>query len=487
MIKTYRAFLLAGAALSLFAAPAMAQTDSRVTLLEQQLRDVRAEIEGLKKAQAEADNGAALADLKRATGDQYVDINNQLAALPRVGLDNGRLTVATADGRFTLSLRALMQYDMGYYAQGKNGTVPDLSSGTNFRRLQIGFVGTAFRDWAYNLTLDFAGNGVEKSGYIYNAYVEYDGLKPFAIRIGAYTPPGGLEDQTGSGDLLFQERASAVDAGRNIAGAPSRSALSLIYQQGDVFAALSYTGNKVGDTGAFDEQQAVVGRAAWMAVNTPEFKWLLDADFTHLFKPADTVAGTVPITTTRSPVSFSAGAEMVVDNNAPKTVNTGGIDAKSVTVFGVESAAEYDALYVQGGWFHYGIERRNTALPDPAFHGWYALATWSLTGETHAFDAASASFRGLRPAKGLGNGGFGAWELKARYSYLDLDDDPLTSAASGGVAGGVQNIWTAGTNWYPTNGIRFSLEYSNLHTHHVNAPAADLSADEFSLRTQLSL
>ncbi len=483
MNSTYRTILLAGAALHLFAAPALAQTESRVTLLEQQLRDVRAEIENLKRAQADTGSAAALADLKRSTSDQYADVSKQIAALPKVGLDNGRLTVATADGRFSLSLRALMQYDMGYYAQGKNGTVPDLSSGTNFRRLQIGFVGTAFRDWAYNLTLDFAGNGVEKSGYIYNAYVEYDGLKPFAIRIGAYTPPDGLEDQTGSGDLLFQERASAVDAGRNIAGAPSRSAVSLIYQQGDVLAALSYTGNKVGDTGAFDEQQAVVGRAAWMAVNTPDFKWLLDADFTQLFKPADTVAGTVPITTTRSPVSFSAGPEMVVDNNGPKTVSTGGIDANSATIFGVESAAEYDALYVQGGWFHYGIERRNTALTDPQFQGWYALATWSLTGETHGWDAATASFRGLRPSKGLGNGGFGAWELKARYSHLDLDDDPL----SGGVAGGVQNIWTAGTNWYPTNGIRLSFEYSNLHTHHVNAPAADLSADEFSLRTQLSL
>ena len=461
MDKSIGHAVLAGVLLFGLPAAAQAQTDSRVTVLEQELHDIRAQVAELKKAQSQAQS--------------------------KVGLDNGRLTVASADGRFTLSLRALLQYDMGYFAQGKNGTVPDLSSGTNFRRAQIGVVGTAFRDWSYNFTLDFAGNGVEKSGYIYSAYLEYDGLKPFAVRIGAYTPPQGLEDQTGSGDLLFNERASSVDAARNTAGAPSRSAVSLLLAGDTYFAGLSYTGNKVGDTGAFDEQQALVGRLAWLPVNTSDAKWLLDGNFSHVFKLANKAPGNPPLTTTLSPVSFSAGPELAVDNNGPKTVNTGNIDASSVTTFGAESAAEFHTLFLQGGWFHYAIARRDPALPDPSFHGWYALATWSLTGETHAYDPATATFRGLKPLHGLGSDGFGAWELKARYSSLDLNDNPLTAAAAGGVAGGVQNIWTLGTNWYPTNGIRFAFEYSNLHVHHVNLPASDISADEFGLRTQLSL
>ena len=167
MRKNIRVVLLAGAALSSFAVPAMAQSrsatpatpppvqalppqpDPRVTLLEQQLRDVRAEIENLKQAQADSDNSLALSDLKRATGDQYVDINSQLAALPKVALDNGRFTVASADGRFTLALRALVQFDAGYFAQGKGPASVDLSSGANFRRAQIGVTGTAWRDWSY--------------------------------------------------------------------------------------------------------------------------------------------------------------------------------------------------------------------------------------------------------------------------------------------------------------------------------------------------
>ena len=53
------------------------------------------------------------------------------------------------------------------------------------------------------------------------------------------------------------------------------------------------------------------------------------------------------------------------------------------------------------------LARRNTAIPDPSFSGFYALATWSLTGEVHAYDPTTASFRGLRPLSGLGSGGFG--------------------------------------------------------------------------------
>jgi len=495
MQKNFRIVLLAGAALSLLAGPALAQSlpDARINLLEQQLRDVQAEVANLKKLSADSDNSVALTDLKRSTASQYADINNQIAGLPKVALDNGRLTIASADGNFTLALRGLIQFDTGYFAQGKNPAAVDLSSGANFRRAQIGIQGTAWHDWSYNLTLDFGGNGLEQAGYIYTAYVEYDGLKPFGFRIGAYAPPAGIEDSTGSADLLFLERPAATDIARNIAGAPGRTAATLFAQDTNYLVAASITGDKVNigsntklNTAPFDEQVAFVGRAAWLALSDPEYKLLLDADVTHVFKPTDTVAGSVSPTTVLNAVSFGNGPELAVDST--KTVATPSFDAKTVTEYGFETAGEYDALYVQGGYFHYSITRRNPAIINPDFSGWYALATWSLTGETHAYDPTTASFRGLRPLHGLGNGdGWGAWELKARYSHIDLDFNPLTSAAAGGVAGGIQDVYSLGLNWYPTNGIRFALEYDNIKVNHVNASANDISSDAIGLRTQLSL
>jgi phosphate-selective porin OprO and OprP len=485
------ASLLAGTALAALAGPADAadkkqvpatrQPDPRIGVLEQELRDIQLQLSKIKGAQADQpDYSAAVLDLKRSTSDQYADLNTQLAAQTKTSIPNGRLSFASADGAFTLALRSLVQFDYGYFSQSKNPASVDLSSGSNFRRAQLGIQGTAWRDWSYNFTYDFGGNGVEKSGYIYYAYIEYDGLKPFAIRAGAMTPFIDIEDSTGSGDLLFLERPASVDVSRNIAGAPGREGVE-VFAQGDTYlVSLAYTGKKATDAASFDAQEALVGRATYLAINQPDLKWLLGGHFTHVLHPPDVA----PNTNASNVFSFSNGPELAVDST--KTINTGNIDANTVTEFGFESAAEYAGFFGQGGWFHYEIDRRTT-LPSPHFSGWYGTLTYSLTGEQHPYDPTTASFRSLRPDHPLGTpGGWGAWEVKARYSDIDLDFLPFNSAVTGGVAGGRQDVWSVGLNWYPTNGLRFALDYDNIQVNHANAPATDISASAIALRSQIS-
>lgn len=496
MNKLLASFLLAGTAIAAVSVPALAAAankpatqDPRISTLEQELRDVQLQLRQIKAAQGYTDSSAALADLKRSTSAQYADVNSQLAALPKTSLANGRVSFASADGSFTLALRALMQFDTAYFAQGKNPASVDLNSGTNFRRAQLGFQGTVYNDWAYNFLYDFGGNGVENRGYIYNAYIQYDGFKPFFFRIGAYTPAEGLEDQTGSGDLFFLERASASDIARNIAGAPSREAASLWAQGENYLVSVSYTGKKTSDgtstgaaVGTFDAQEAVIGRASWLAVSQPTVKWLIDGHITEILKLTDAVASS-PISPTT--IRFSNGPEVAVD--ASRTVDTGNIDAHHVREFGFESAAEYDRFFAQGGWFRYEIERR-IAVPSPNFTGWYGFLTYSLTGEQHPYDAATASFRNIRPAKPLGTqDGWGAWEATARYSSIDLDFLPFSTAATGGIAGGKQDVWALGVNWYPNNAIKFQLNYENVQVNHINAPGTDISANVIGLRSQIQL
>jgi phosphate-selective porin OprO/OprP len=484
-MSKFSASFLAGAALIALSAPALAQTQKtsqnpKIDALEQQLRDVEQQLAQIKAQQADSDTSAAVVDLKRSTSDQYKDISDRLDNRTRVGFDDGRFTLASPNGAFTLSLKSLVQFDYGYFSQGKNPANVDLNSGTNFRRAQIGLVGTAWKDWSYNFTYDFGGNGAEKNGYIYYAYLEYDGLKPFAIRAGAMTPFLAIEDATGSADLLFLERPSSVDVARNIGGAPGREGVEA-FAQGDTYlVSLAYTGKKSTDAATFDAQEAILGRASWLAVNQPDIKWLLDGHFTQVLHPADAAANT----NTSNFLSFSNGTELAVD--ASKTVNTGNIDAKRATEFGFESAAEYGGLYAQGGWFHYEIDRR-TALPSPHFSGWYVQGAYSLTGEEHAYDPTTASFRGLKPAHPLGTpGGWGAWEITGRYSNIDLDFLSSATAAAGGVAGGQQNVWNVGVNWYPTNGLRFIVDYYNIQVDHVNTPANNISANAIGIRSQIS-
>ena len=471
---TYRKFLLLAALLAA-ASPALAadgDSPARLDALERQLRDVQRQLAEIKTSRET--NAAALNQFRKDTADSHAALAKRVAGQPRLRLDNGRFSVTSADGDFSLALRGTTQLDMAYFAQGKNPPGVDLNSGMNLRRAQFGFQGTAWRDWSYTFTYEFGGVNAPRAGYIYRAMIQYDGFKPFGIRIGAFAPPSGIEDGNGGSNLIFLERASAANISRGIAGAGGREGVNIFAQGKNYLLSLAYTGGRTLDTATFDEQQALVGRAAWLAHDGDGFKWLVDGHATHVFKVADAGPST-PAT-----ISLSASPELAVDPT--RTVNTGALDARKVTEYGFESAAVIDRFYGQGGWFHYDIDRRTGT--EAQFQGWYAMATWSLTGEVRRYDAASASFRGLLPLHPLGSpGGAGAWEIKARVSNIDLDHQPLLA---GGVTGGVQNVWSTGLNWYPNDGLRFMLDYDHIRVHHANAPATDISADAIGLRSQIS-
>src|SRR6478672_5946606 len=197
--------------------PAAAQpsssTDNRLKALEQELQDVNIQ----------------LADLKRSQSDQYGDVNRQFSNLVQVRLDNGRPTFTSADGNFSAAIRALVQFDWGTYMQSTSARTlpaafgPDLSSGTNFRRVYLGIQGKAFGNWSYNANFDFGGSGgTESAGRIKSVYMQFDGLASFAFRIGAYPPPANIEDSTSAGDTIFLERNAPSDLQRNLAGGDGR-------------------------------------------------------------------------------------------------------------------------------------------------------------------------------------------------------------------------------------------------------------------------
>src|ERR1051326_959984 len=385
------------------------------------------------------DTAAALADLKRSTSDQYADLNNQIASLPKVSVDNGRLTVTSGDGRFSAALRGTFQYDIAYYSQSQAATAlpaaygPDLGSGANFRRVYLGLSGRLFADWSYNLNFDFGGSGgTETPGHVQSVYLSFDALAPWSLRIGAYPPPTSVEDATSAADTLFLERNAPSDLQRNIAGGDGRNAMSLIYADPTIFGALSYTGNKVQDgakalaaAGAaqaanFDEQQALVGRLSWLAIATPEVKWLVGVNGTYVLKLPDLVANGAPTLAAtpgapaRNSITLSANPELTVDSNGTSLANTGALPAGHVSQWGVETAIALPSLYDQAGYYGFAVARsplaynRFTAsgVSAPAvvqpsgnhFSGWYVQAAWALTGESRAYNQGTGAFTPPKPA-----------------------------------------------------------------------------------------
>ncbi len=141
----------------------------------------------------------------------------------------------------------------------------------------------------------------------------------------------------------------------------------------------------------------------------------------------------------------------------------------------------YKSLFAQGEYFSYNLERL-TGLPSVHFSGWYAQASWTITGEARKYNPAAGSYLGIVPNNpfSLSKGGWGAWEIAFRYSNVNLNSlftPGISTAVTNGVAGGAQNIVTAGLNWYVNRNLRFMLNYLHGTVDKFNGSTVPLGAD----------
>jgi phosphate-selective porin OprO/OprP len=408
----------------------------------------------------------------------------------------GRPTITSSDGRFSLALRALGQFDTAYYMQSARAALlpsgNDLSSGSNFRRVYLGLSGTLFGDWSYNFNYDFGGaGGTETPGRIQSVYLQYDGLKPFGVRVGAFPPSASLEDNTSPADTPFLERNSPADLARNIAGGDGRDAFAIFYAGDQLYGSLAYTGNKIADSSAFDEQQAALGRLSYLFLSSDELKVLGSVNGTYVFKAPDAAPGA----NAARPFTLNDPPELTVDNTGTKLITTGTLNAESITQWGVEGAVQSGSLYTQAGYFGYNVDQRGSAS-SYSFDGWYGEATWVLSGERRVYNSSTASFTNPKPRIpfSLKGGGWGAWEVAARYSDLDLNDNPGVlgqNTPTGGLRGGDQRILTGALNWYPNSAIKIELQVQNVEISRLGTfqgtPNSKIGQayDTVALRTQI--
>lgn len=491
--KGLRAALLVGAASIALVPSAQAAdgaTQDRIQQLEQQIRELAEQVQ----------------DLKRQSANQYADTQQQQAAQTKVTIDNGRPTISSSDGKFTASIRALGQFDAAHYSQegrarnlpAANG--PDLSDGTNFRRAYLGVQGKVFGDWSYNVNLNFGGsNGTESSGTIQSLYVQYDGWAPFAFRAGAFPPNTGLEDSVSAQDTIFLERSGPSDVIRNLVGGDGRHSLSLFYAGEELFVSASLTGGRVADAAVFDEQMAVAGRVAYTTKVGENSRIVLSGSIGDLFRAPDASAAASSVRN----INIQLAPELTVDSGGIKLISTGSINTDSVFYWGLEAGANFGPFYASAGYFNYDVNRRQTALDDFGFHGWYAQASYMLTGEARGWNPQNATYQNPKPAAPLSldeGGGWGAWEIAARYSMVDLNDDEGSAGLPmpvDGIRAGQQEIWTVGLNWYVNTVIKFGLDYQHIDIDRISTAAAvpnfatpypqlGQTIDAVSLRSQVS-
>jgi phosphate-selective porin OprO/OprP len=493
ILRLPAAAVLAAAALPGVAA-AQDDTDARIRALEAQIQALSAQISDLKAATEEAKAQAtAVAAAPPAPAPSAAP-----APAIKVSLPNGKPTIATSDGRFTAAFNGVMQLDTAKYFQDDDLapaiTARDLNGGANFRRARLGLSGKVFGDFDYGILLDFGGSGAEDAGRIQDLWLQYSGIDNFRFRIGAFPPSLGLADAASTNGSTFPERAAAADIARGLAGADTRVGAGVIGSGERWFVSAVLTGatvsglNSAGgfNSATFDEQQGYALRLAGTPLRGEDWLIHAGANASVIAQPADRGTATTP----RYAVQLRERPELRVDGT--RLVDTGAIDADGAAALGLELAFQRNNILVQTEYFDFTIDRRNPAagLSDPEFSGWYVDGAWVLTGERRKYNTNTAAFDAPPVAKpfDLAAGTWGAWELAARYSVVDLDSNPDSAVVANRIRGGEQTVTSLGLNWFPNPTVKFMLGVQDVSVERRNAAGASLDQDfqTVNLRSQFA-
>jgi phosphate-selective porin OprO and OprP len=458
-----------------------AQMQAQAKLLEAQ----QAQLEALtKKLSASAETPPpATTPAKPAAADA-----------PKLAFNNGRPTISSADGKSSLAVRAIVQVDAGRHGESvegplatdfrrgsvgggrENNAARDFSDGMTVRRARFGVDGVFASNWNYRLLFEFGGSGTEGPARINDAWIAYTGFAPFTFQIGAYSPPSNMDDSTTPDDQLFVERASAAELSRALAGADGRLGLGLKAGGKRWMSALNFTTRTTSDAEVFDNQFAAVARGGGLIATSDDYNVHLGASATRVFSTADQGSATTP----RHPLRLRDRPEVRLDS--VRLIDTGALDAAGANAYGLEFGANYKNFYVQGENFWFDVDRRGATLEDPSFGGYYLTGSWMITGESRRYNAATGSFQNPRPKSPFAHdGGWGAFEVAARFSHMDLNFDegaPGTAPVASAVRGGEQDVLSLGLNWYLNPNIKLLLNYLMIDVDRLN-PAGPGNATPF--------
>ncbi|HTI87871.1 MAG TPA: porin [Alphaproteobacteria bacterium] len=456
-------------ALALAVAPAHAQSQSQVDRMEQQIRDLQSQLQTMREQ-------------VNTTQQQVQKTQTDVAAAPRITFTNGRPGWTSADGQNSVQLTGRLHFDVGnYLSVSRAGAANSLQDGVNARRARIGVLGKVMGDWNYALVADFGGStDATPSSIIENAFISYNGFRPVGIDFGYMDVPWTLDEATSSNDIMFMERSSAQAIATQFGAGDARSALGVHSNDDRYWAGFYVTGPAAGasHSGSNMSQMAEAARGTYQVWQDGSDSIHLGLNGLYLSNPRNGAA---------HQVALSDRPELRIDSTT--FLNTGAINADSGWVGGLEAAAQFGNFFTQGEYYHYNIDQFGTtptsAAPSLDFDGGYIQASYSFGGR-RKYNPGAGAYSGVIPDHPMDSSftGWGAFELAARYSIVDLNDQVtkgVSQTTTGGVFGGKQQTYAVGLNWYPNSNVRFMLDYihadvDKLGTNGVTAAGAHIDA-----------
>ena len=146
-------------------------------------------------------------------------------------------------------------------------------------------------------------------------------------------------------------------------------------------------------------------------------------------------------------------------------MDTGPIPGKGRDTVNAEVAMVSGPLSFQGQCFY--LSTNADAVSDPDFWGYYAYASYFITGEHRKYNPSIGVFTGVKPQPRFHplKGEWGAWELALRHSYVDLND--------GDIHGGKESNVTTGLNWIHNRNVRLMFNYIHAYVKDRASPPVE--------------
>jgi phosphate-selective porin OprO and OprP len=442
------------------------------------------------------------------------------------------LWFSTPNNDFTMHIGGLVQYDNVFFSESPGLLIPagarpgakqgvasgvamggigDLEDGSFFRRIRLQTDGTFLESYEYLLILAMENNQFSTIGMA-DFWV---GAKDIPLigtaRLGHVKNAIGFEaDMTSSPSCLtFMERSSyseAIELNQNYV-----TGLWLGNNYWDERATWTFTtfrADQGGFSGAFfgDGQYGMQGRLTALPIWEDDGRCWMHVGLSGGWRGNSKNIATSPLRTIQiqarpelrddDPASNPAGAQAVPNANDGRLVSTGIIAANSDWLLGLEYCWVVGPFSVQAEYGFNWVEdatginpaglKLQPALTSPqnyCFSGGYVQLAYTLTGENRAYEKRLGRLAGdyfgrqgpfnnawfVRGDDGCYTFNCGAWEIAARYSYLNLNDGVGLNRIQGGVMDG----FTMGLNWYLNANVRFQFDY--VYDQRSDLPAGAIS------------
>lgn len=425
-----------------------------VERLEKRLSAVEDELAALRSAEAERAEDPEGPD-QAALDERITALEAERSSGLQATWSDG-LRFQDPGGQFDLRIGGRLFVDFAWFDQDDDlrDYVFDEQDGGQIRLARLNFQGNLYEDFFYRFEYELAGNN-GPSGFT-DAFVGMKGI-PYLGRvvIGHFKEPFGLEELTSNSSLTFMDRAatSAFTPVRNL-GVKFQNAFWVV----DDVPRMTYAAGVFKETDNWpsandadeDRGWSVTGRVTGVPWYSEEPWRLLHLGAAYSLRNPD--GATVNPYGLRPVVGSRLAQYRWLDTEGFEGFRLRDARVDDVNLLGLEAALMYGPFSAQAEYMKSDVDSAFGGELD--FDGYYLYGTYTITGEHRAYGFSNGVMGRPRPSKNFapGKGGWGAWELAARYAALDLDD--------AGVRGGELREITLGLNWYLNPNLRWMLNYT---------------------------